>query len=426
MKKTLQVLRHEVVSLVTRRSFLIITFGIPLLGILIFSAVTIIRNDSNDGADSSSSSEEFEFKTEGYVDQAGLIQTIPSDLPPGILIAYPDENSAREALFNEEISSYYIVPEDYVETGNLIYISPDNTPLSDGGQDWVMRWTLRVNMLGGDMQLASFVWNPMNLTETVPLPPGGAAANADIDCLTPGYACDSNVLIRLLPLFMVIFSYIFIMGGASMLLRNVSNEKGNRMMEILMLSVTPRQMLTGKMVGLGIVSLLPTTIYLLTGYIILRMGGTTLNLPPGITIPASLLIWGVVFFLFGYAIYASLMAGVGALVPNLKAATQVSGLVMMPLLAGYFLSVLPPVQNEPHGLLSTILSIFPLTAPVSMMLRLTVGGVPAWQLVLTIILLIAAVVFIMRGAAHTFHAQNLLSGQPFSLKLYLKTMFGRA
>lgn len=283
-----------------------------------------------------------------------------------------------------------------------------------------MRWTLLVNVLGGDVELATRVWNPTNLDVT-DLTPG---SQPDQACSQPGMSCESNLLIRYLPMIMLVLFYLFITTGSSLLLRNISGEKENRLLEILMLSISPLQMLAGKIVGLGFAALLQMVAWIGTVYIVLRTGGQTLNLPAGFQIPPSLLGWGLVFFLLGYALYASLMAGAGALAPKVKETTQVTWVVMMPLLAGYLVGLF--VVEDPHGRLATGLSLFPLTSPVLMMLRLTVGGVPLWHTLLAVGLLVLTIIFVIRAVARMFHAQNLLSGQSFSAKRFYAALLGRA
>jgi ABC-2 type transport system permease protein len=198
------------------------------------------------------------------------------------------------------------------------------------------------------------------------------------------------------------------------------------MIEVLMLSIDPREMMVGKIIGLGLVSLLQVVIWAGSMYTMLRIGGDTLNLPEGFSIPISLLIWLIILYLLGYAIIATLMGGVGALVPDTKAATQASWIVLLPTMIGYFVAVTPIGQGDPHGTVSTILSIFPLTAPVVMIMRLTIGSVPAWQLLLTVVLMITSAIFILRAVAQIFRAQTLLSGQPFSVRRYFQALMGRA
>ena len=117
------------------------------------------------------------------------------------------------------------------------------------------------------------------------------------------------------------------------------------------------------------------------------------------------------------------MAGLGALVPNLREATQATIVVIFPLIIPIFL--LSFLINEPNSTLAVILSIFPLTAPVAMMTRLSAGGVPLWQTVLSAVLLAVTAVVVVRSVARMFRAQTILSGQPFSRKLFFSTLFGR-
>jgi ABC-2 type transport system permease protein len=197
-------------------------------------------------------------------------------------------------------------------------------------------------------------------------------------------------------------------------------------MEILMVSISPRQMLVGKVAALGAAGLVQTIVWVGTAYLMINLGGTTLALPEGFSIPASILFWGVVFYLLGYAVYGSLMAGVGALTPRLKEAGQASFVILSPLLIGYIVGLLAPMAGDTEAVLPVVLSIVPLTAPVLMMMRLTDGSVPLWQLLLSAALMLGTAYLIIRAVAAMFHAQNLLSGQPFSPRRFFRALLGRA
>jgi ABC-2 type transport system permease protein len=428
MNKTWLVFRYEFLTTITRKSFILITFGVPLIAIMIFALLSLSIFSSSDSFGSNNLESEDKaqaLKLEGYLDRSGLLSEIPEDLPAGILVNFEDEESAQAALTTEEISAYYIVPDDYLATGDIYYVYPSVTPLSSDGQDWVMRWALLVNMLDGQTQLANKVWHPMNLEVHNLDPTPGFDRYAEEDCSRPGYACESNAIVQTIPLATIILIYVFIAGGASMLLRNVANEKQNRMIEVIRTSISSHQMFTGKIIGLGIASLIPTLVWVGTSFTLLRVGGGTFNLPEEFSLPFGLVLGWLVFFLLGYALYASLMAGVGALAPNLKEANQAIGLIMLPMVIGYMLSILPPTIEAPHDGLALGLSLFPLTAPFAMVMRLVVGDVPAWQIILSISLLILSIIFVVRGVARTFRAQSLLSGQPFTAKRYLRTLIGR-
>jgi ABC-2 type transport system permease protein len=155
-------------------------------------------------------------------------------------------------------------------------------------------------------------------------------------------------------------------------------------------------------------------------YLVFKIGGATLSLPSGFSLPISLLVWGLIFFVLGYAIYATMMAGAGALTPKLTQSTSVFFIVSSPLMISYVFSIM--LAMRPHSPLAVALSIFPLSAPIMMITRLTVGNVPLWQPIVAAVLSIIMAVFIIRAVARMFRAQMLLSGQTFSIQRYMKAL----
>ncbi len=116
----------------------------------------------------------------------------------------------------------------------------------------------------------------------------------------------------------------------------------------------------------------------------------------------------VVFFLLGYFIYASLMAGLGALMPGTREAAQYTFFIILPLIVPLWLNT--AIALEPDGTLAVVLSLFPLTSPVTMIMRMTATDVPFWQVLLAFVLLIAAAVVVIVLVSRVFRAQSLLSG----------------
>ncbi len=413
MRKVWLVLRNEVINTVTSRSFLLTAFGVPLISTLVlFGASLLNRNAPNAigeifGSGGQLSGQE---KHEGYVDYSGLIRVIPDSVPAGALRAFTDEESAKQAVEGDLISAYYVIPADYLQTGNVIYVRPDFNPLSAFDQTGAMQRVLQVNLLGGNLKLANQIANPLNL---------------QVEVLEPAQQRDEdNPLTFFLPYAVTMIYYVVIIMSSSLLLNSVTKEKENRVVEILMSAVTPRQLLTGKIAGLGLIGLFQTVLWVGTGFLLLRLSGRTFNIPAAFQLPSSFLIWGIIFFLLGYAIYASLMAAVGALVPNLREGSQATFLVIFPMLIPLFtISIL---IEQPDGPLAIILSLFPLTAPVTMMTRMAATSVPLWQALLAVVILGLTGVFILRAVAGMFRAQTLLSGQPFNLKTLFDALAGRA
>ncbi|MCC7354796.1 MAG: ABC transporter permease [Anaerolineae bacterium] len=411
MGKIWLVLRHEIRTTLGSKSFLFLTFGLPALFSLVFLAVTALsRGASGIPGGAGGAGDPSRLQVEGYVDQSGLVKAIPTSVPRDILVPYPDEAAAREALRAGEVAAYYVIAADYVASGDLLYVNPKYNFATSRGQSWVMRQTLFANLLGNDAERIARAARPMDVKVTALSP---AQDTRDED----------NPATFFVPYISMMLLYVVILMAASLLLNSVATEKKNRVMEILLSSVSPRQMLTGKIVGLGLLGLLQTAIWMGTGYTFLLLGGQTLQLPAGFTLPPSILIWGFVFFLLGYAVYASLMAGLGALVPNLREASQAVILVIWPLIIPLMLSSI--LIEKPHDPLATVLSIFPLTAPIAMITRLAAGGVPWWQPLLAVGLLVITALIIIRAVANTFRAQTLLSGQPFTVGRYWAALLGR-
>ena len=425
MKKTLLIIRQELINTFSRPSYLVVAFGIPLLAVLILGGVNLIKGRSGEQTTSSiDPSEEWQMEIEGYIDRSGLIQIIPPDLPEGHLISYENEDQAKSALASGEISAYYIIPADYVEQGEIFYVFPETKSLIDDGQNWIMRWTLLVNLMKGDLEAADRIWNPVGKLDERVITASAEVESLDASeaCSRPGSACYSNDLIRYIPSIMAALFFITFMNSSTMLFSSIGIEKENRTLEVLLLSISPRQMLAGKTVGFAASGLIQTIVWMGAVFVIFNLGGSTLNLPENFTFPVYILAWSLIFFLGGFGVYASLMAGAGALVPKMKDAGAANILTMSPILLGYIVGLIAPLAKSAEAVVPFILSFFPLTSPIVMVMRLTNSVVPFWQLLLSVALLLTTNILITRATAAMFQAQNLLSGQPFSVKRYFKLL----
>jgi len=405
MNKTFLVLRHEIVTTLSRKTFLIQAFGIPLLGVLIFLFLGIPKSGKPVGKAPSDKSSQIR----GYVDHAGLVKEIPPDVPPGVLVPYPDEASARQALKSKKIDGYYIIPADYVEKGDLFYIDPEMR-LPDAGKSWAMRQTLFSSLLGQDRKLIEQARHPMDV-EVKPLAPQKESRDLN------------NPLVFYIPYISSLIFYALIMISASLILYSMVMEKKNQVMEIMLQSVTPRQMLKGKVFGLGLVGILQALVWLGIGFILMHLSTRNARFP-GMFLPSySIILWGLVFFLLGYTVYASLIAGLGVLASNIQEASQSMIVVIWPLIVPLLFQAL--LIKQPSSPFSIGLSLFPLTAPVAMMTRLAAVDVPFWQPLLASLLMLFTSFLVIRAVAGIFHAGILLSGQPFSVRRYVRALLGR-
>ena len=411
MRKTWIILKNELYTVIVRRSFILTLILIPLVGFVLTLVVSALQpkdaGGSNPLVDLISSPSTVGL--EGYVDASGIIKAIPKDLQPR-LKAFSSEADAQTAFAAGEISGYYLVSADYLKTGNVVYTRADYNPMTGMSQSNVIRRAIDFNLVGQNFSLFARLQNPVNLQVVST----GNEPNRD----------SGNMLTFFLPYTIALFFYIMIFSSASLMLNSITGEKQNRVLEILMTSVTPTELLTGKIVALGIAGLLQTVVWSSAGVALLQVSGKSLGLSAAFQLPPSIIVWGAVFFLLGYALYGSLMAGLGALVPNLKEASQATTVMIIPMLIPLvFVSAL---ISDSNGTIAVILSLIPLTAPVAMMTRLAAGTVPVWEVGLAIVLLGATILFVIRAVAGMFRAQNLLSGQVFNLRRFFLALAGKA
>jgi ABC-2 type transport system permease protein len=413
MKKMLLVMRYEIGASLHRKTFVIMAFGIPLVLGLVALVITLTSPAAGGaGVRPTQAGPRLSGSQvhEGYVDPGGLIRTLPADAPAGWLTAYRDESSALAAMQAGEISGYYVIPVDYARTGRLVYALPDYSPLKDEAPTEPMESVLLFNLLGGDAALAKLAREPVMLSMTS-LEPAEAGPRGD-----DGFA-------GLVSTLMIFIIYLVVLLPASGLVAAITDEKKNRVMEVLTTSTSPQQLIAGKVLALGLLGLLQVAVWVGIVYAVVRFGRGSLAVPAGFALPSGLLVWAILYFLGGYAIYGTLMAGLGALAPDVKDTRGPIMLIMSPMVVAYLLNMI--IIDEPNGSLALIASLFPLTSPVSMMARLTTTTVPFWQAAGAAALQLLAAVWIIRTVARLFRAQILLSGQPLQTGTFLRGLLAR-
>ena len=408
MNKTLLVLKNELLTTIKRKSFILTLLLLPIVG---FVATLIIGNNSQTSGISTLLSEitaPEEINSIGIVDHASILNEIPAEYSDTVF-PFKSEDTANQELNNNKIKALYVIPNDYLESGDVIVYRPDFNPISTGDDNYLVSNIIKINLLAGYQNIAETFLNPPDFSYSITSP----EAQRDPE----------SQLTFFIPYIVTFLFYIIILTSSSLMLNSVSNEKTNRVIEVLLTSITPRQLLSGKIIALGIVGLVQTIIWTGSGLLLLRLSGRNFSLPIAFQLPISILFWGVVFFILGYLLYASFMAGIGALVPNIREASQATMLIVIPLVIP--LALLAPVIGNPNGTLAVILSLFPLTSPVSMMTRLAAGTVPIWQLLIAIGLLLSSIYWVIQSVSRFFRAQYLLSGKEFKVKYFLNALIGR-
>jgi ABC-2 type transport system permease protein len=411
MKKTWIVFKTEFINTLTRRSFLLTLILVPLVPALILGGVALFGDDGDDGQGMGIfQPPQPESLTEGMVDRAGIITTLPDWVSEERLIAYSSEEAARQAALAGEISGYYVIQKDFIQTGAVHYNREDFNPLSALDSTEIMQEVIEFNLLGADPQRYRLFEEPVQI-EQIDLDPEEVDRDED------------NILAFYVPYGVTMLFYVLILTSASLMLNSVAKEKENRVMEILVSSIKPNQLLVGKILGLGLVGLLQMVFWMGSGLILLHLGGDTLNIPPSLQLSPEIFLWGIPFFILGYLLYATIMAGAGALVPNVKESTQATFIVILPILVP--LIMIGVIINQPDAPLPVILSLIPFTAPNTIMTRMAVTSVPVWQLLLSMALLGITIFFLIRAVTKMFRAQLLLTGKKFNLGLYIKALSGK-
>jgi ABC-2 type transport system permease protein len=202
------------------------------------------------------------------------------------------------------------------------------------------------------------------------------------------------------------FGFILAVGiftAGSYLLQGLGEEKESRILESILALVTPDELMIGKLLGLGSAALLLLVAWGGLGMITLTAQAPFFHVAP------STIVLGLVLFLLGYLFFGTFMLGVGSLVSTYQEANQLAAMISLSAMLPFFMII--EIIDQPHGALAVALSLFPWTAPVTMMLRLPDGGVPVWQIAVSLGLLVASIWFLLGFAARLFRIGLLLYGK---------------
>jgi len=257
---------------------------------------------------------------------------------------------------------------------------------------------------------------------------------------------DSNAFVSSIAGILIgVFIFIGLFGYGAILMRSVIEEKTSRIVEIITSSVKPIELMVGKLVGVCLVALTQFGLWIATYagitvlaapvaqfFITQRMGSVPTDMVnPGMesasvdlsfldqfSVNPVFLMYFFVFFILGFLMYSSIFAAIGAAVDSEQDSQQFMTPVMLPILIGYMLNF--RIAEVPDSTFATIVSLFPLTSPINMMTRLLVSNVPFWEVLLSIVLLIASVAGMMLLSAKIYRTGILMYGKKPSFKEIFK------
>jgi len=395
MNKTWTIAQHEFKTTVRRISYILLTISFPLLALLAMLIYLGVTQWGVGGVPP----EEVKI---GYVDETGIFDEYQNQ--PGILfILYDTDEEAREALFNQDVDEYFVIPADYLETG-VIERYTTKRELELPGTIAPIEDFLLANLLSGEVSDAV-----LERAQT-PLLPVSHRLDPETGEIMP--PVNPFAAFAMPYLFAIMFMIsLFLTSG--FLLQGVGEEKENRLIEILLSSVSARQLLSGKVMGLGAAGLMQIVIWLICAMVILAIASFFIALPEGLTIPIGLIVFGIVYFILGYLLFGIIWATIGSIGATARESNQWTALVVLPAITPLIL--IPLFMENPSHVVFTALALFPLTAPITAVMKLSIGAMPTWELLVGIAILIVSILGAMWLASRVFRTFLLMYGKRPSL-----------
>ncbi len=241
----------------------------------------------------------------------------------------------------------------------------------------------------------------------------------------------------------MLFMFIIIYGN--MIMRSVIEEKTSRIIEVIISSVKPVQLMLGKIIGTSLAGITQFIVWIVLGGILMTIVSAMLGIDmSSVQTPQqelmqqamatqstemqiqnfmtaiynlpmmNLIIMFILFFIGGYLLYSSLYAAIGAAVDNETDTQQFMLPILMPLILAVYVGIFTVIE-DPHGTVSTVFSFVPFTSPVVMLMRIPFG-VPIWQQILSVLLLIGTFMFTVWFAAKIYRVGILMYGKKPSYK----------
>jgi ABC-2 type transport system permease protein len=191
--------------------------------------------------------------------------------------------------------------------------------------------------------------------------------------------------------------------------------------EVLFSSVSIRRFLVAKVLALGVAGLIQVLVWLISLPFLLNLASITFGgFFSGIQVPNNFLVLGVVYFILGYMLFAVIAVGIGAVAGN---AHQGSQLMMIYVMMGFIpLWTASLLFNFPNNILWTVLTIFPITAPIQTMLRMGISDIPVWEILVSVSVLTFSVVFGLLFSTKVFRMYMLMYGKRPKIGEIIRTL----
>ncbi|MEE9392576.1 MAG: ABC transporter permease [Planctomycetota bacterium] len=327
-----------------------------------------------------------------------------------------NEEELQDQLNKGEIFAYFVIDENIVDSsdGNL-YVSKNTT--DDGLREW---FSGHARAVVEKKRFAKKKIDPV-VVAAIKAPVVFNANSVDSDGAAV-VRTQQTVTRDYAPVAFVYVLWIAVFTISQMLLTNTIEEKSNRIIEVLLSSISPIQLMFGKIAGIAATGLTVVLSWVLFLFIALKFVLPALDMEPPFDLTFILqdkiyLASFVAYFLMGYLLYAALLVGIGSVCNSLKEAqnlmTPVTLVLMIPLFAMF------PIVQDPNGTLARVLSYVPPLTPFVMMNR-AAGPPSVNDYIFTTILLVASIVIALWAAAKIFRVGILMTGKPPRLREILR------
>lgn len=400
------IIEREYLERVKRKSFIISTILVPIVMILLMLAPAFFMLFSKS-----------DLKTVQVVDQTGLIaQRLVGNDEVVFVEASEDVEALRE---NEDNATILIIGSQAIEDP-----SQGITLLSRGSISMMTDAYISQQIENAIEDVRLDRYNIPGIQQIM------KDVEADVKISTIRIDKDedketSTELSYFMSLAMDMLLYMFILIYGQMVMTSIIEEKNNRVLELVVSSIKPFQLMFGKIAGVGLVAitqiliwavLIGTAVSIATPLLTPEtMGADTPTevtsaisqfTDPGFLI--SLLIYVLLFFIGGFLFYSSIYAAIGSAVSNVQDASQLSSIATMPVIIGIVGSM--SILNDPDSSLAFWISIIPFTSPMAMMARLPYG-VAGWEIALSLVLLYIAFVFMIWICAKIYRVGIFMYGK---------------
>lgn len=403
MKNIIIIAKREYLKIVKSKGFLLSTLFLPILMVV----VSLISGLSGQGVDDKIQKEIENISDIYILDDSNIVNPMLTvGFNKDVIITNYDEG--KDKVLNGELNAFVYFPADVLESKNIEVYTKDSGLISSGIYEGLISNLVKSNVM---MEVQDV--NKLQLSE--------AKLNIKTNTLKDGKFSTAGFSQFVVPIISLFLYIMFTSTGSGYLLASVSEEKENRMIEIILCNVSSKELITAKLLGQIGVVLTQLAIWALAGLIIFKLSSFTLPIDLStITISIPQLLLAILFLFAGFFILGFSMIGVGASMPTYKEASSFSSVfIMLSIFPMYFIPIL---MTEPYGTISMILSYFPFSAPLVLLLRVSLDALPVWEIILSTIVLILWIIVFAFIAFKLFEYGAMSYDQKISLKKFFRTL----